>query len=71
MNPDKYHGGDVTLDDRAFAVAKRIIKIRDEYQHMNEVPRDGYMPVEYFYYHERTYPTIEAQNSFTDVLVFP
>ena len=71
VNPDKYHGGDVTLHDRAFAVARRIIEIRDEYQLMNVVPRDGYMRVEYFYYNERAYPTIEAQKSFTDVLVFP
>jgi len=71
VNPDKYHGGDFTLDNRAFAVARRIIEIRDEYQLMNVVPRDGYMRVEYFYYHERAYPKIEAQKSFTDVLVFP
>jgi len=71
VNPDKYHGGDVPLEERARLVASRMKELGKEYQKKKNEPSNGYMRVEYFYYDERYYDRIEETKKYFPVMVFP
>ena len=56
LNPDNYHVGKVSLDERVTVVANRIKEIQEEFDNKKEsASGTGYMRMEFFYYHERLY----------------
>ena len=71
LNPDKYHGGDVPLEERARLVASRMKELKNEYEKKKNEPSNGYMRVEYFYYDTRHYDRIEETKKYFPVMVFP
>jgi len=71
LNPDAYHIGKVSREDRAKAVADRVHELIDEYGEKPAYERKGYQRVEYFFYHKKAQHHIDAQKKISDIKVFP
>jgi hypothetical protein len=71
LNPDAYHIGKVSREDRAKAVADRVNELIDEYGEKQAYERTGYQRVEYFFYHKNAQHHIDAQKKICEIKVFP